>query len=79
MEPPARHGGALPSDALDDTLGALPAPLWNRNRDCHVAVVVIASEEQVASCGRGGLGHGREEPRLTTLRYRSPTDPGQEH
>jgi hypothetical protein len=63
MQPPARHRDRLPADVLDDALGALPPPLWNRHRDCDVAIVVIAAEEQVASCGRGGLGHGGRGPR----------------
>jgi hypothetical protein len=63
MQPPARHWDGLPADALDDALGALPPPSWNRHRNCYVAIVVIASEQQVAICGRGGVGHGGEELR----------------
>jgi len=58
MQPPAWHRDGLPADALDGALGALPPSSWNRHRDCHVAIVVIASEEQVANYGRGSLRHG---------------------
>jgi hypothetical protein len=60
MQPPARHGDGLPADALDCALGALPAPTRDRHRDCLFAIVFVASKEQVASRGRGGLGHGEK-------------------